>query len=339
MIVRMRKWVRQIGCVVAAAAFLLWLGAPAGAAQLRIRFSHVVAPQTPKGLAVSRFKRELELRSQGRITVEVHPAAQLYNDREEMQALRLGAVEMLAPSLSKFGRTGFPEFEIFDLPFLFDSQEDVRRLTQSRLGQRLLERLGRQQMVGLGYLDNGFKQMSARKPLLWPQDYQGLRMRVQSSLVIAAQMRALGAVPVVLDFSETRRALASAVVDATENPISNFWTQGMADVQSDLTLSQHAYLGYAVVVSEPFWKSLAEEDRVLIRQALDVALAYGNSIAATENEQALVALRASGKTRIHTLSRLQREALRQATAPAYDALARRIGTEWVDAARQAAHKR
>lgn len=339
MIVRMRKWVRQIGCVVVAAVCLLGLGSPAVAAQLRIRFSHVVAPQTPKGLAVARFKSELELRSQGRIAVEVHPAAQLYNDREEMQALRLGAVEMLAPSLSKFGRMGFAEFEIFDLPFLFDSQEDVRRLTQSRLGQRLLERLGRQQMVGLGYLDNGFKQMSARKPLLWPADYQGLRMRVQSSLVIAAQMQALGAVPVVLDFSETRRALATGVVDATENPISNFWTQGMADVQSDLTLSQHAYLGYAVVVSEPFWTSLAEDDRVLIRQALDVALAYGNSIAATENEQALAALRASGKTRIHTLSSAQRQALRYATAPTYEALARRIGSEWVDAARQAAHKR
>lgn len=339
MIVRMCTRVRQIGWVMVTVLCLLGWGSSALAAQVRIRFSHVVAPQTPKGLAVARFKSELEQRSAGRMTVDIHPAAQLYNDREEMQALRLGAVEMLAPSLSKFGRMGFPEFEIFDLPFLFDSQDDVRRLTQSRVGQRLLERLGRQQMLGLGYLDNGFKQMSARKPLLWPADYQGLRMRVQSSLVIAAQMQALGAVAVVLDFSETRRALAAGVVDATENPISNFWTQGMADVQSDLTLSQHAYLGYAVVVSEPFWKSLAASDQTLIRQALGAALDYGNSIAAAQNEQALSALRASGKTRVHTLSSAQREALRQATAPAYDALTRRIGAEWVDAARQAAHKR
>ncbi len=339
MIVRMGKWGRQTGWTVLVALCMWGQSMHTLAASVRIRFSHVVASQTPKGLAVERFKTTLEQRSQGRITVDIHPSAQLYNDREEMQALRLGAVEMLAPSLSKFGRMGFPEFEIFDLPFLFDSQDDVRRLTQGRLGQRLLERLGRQQMVGLGYLDNGFKHMSGRKPLLWPGDYAGVRMRVQSSLVIAAQMQALGAVPVVLDFSETRRALAAGVVDGTENPVSNFWTQGMADVQSDLTLSQHAYLGYAVVVGQPFWDSLAEADRQLIRQALNEALSYGNSIAAAENERALAALRASAKTRIHQLSPAQREALRQATAPAYGALARRIGSEWVEAAQQAAHKR
>jgi len=338
MIVGMNKWVCNLvrcgGLLLSLLLLPIWVLA----APVHIRFSHVVAAQTPKGLAVERFKQELERISDGAMVVDIFPSAKLYNDREEMQALKLGAVEMLAPSLSKFGRMGLPEFEIFDLPFLFDGKEDVRRLTQSRLGQRLLERLSRQHMVGLGYLDNGFKHMSANRPLLWPQDYRGLRMRVQSSQVIAAQMDALGAIPVVLDFSETRRALAARVVQGTENPISNFWTQGMADVQTDLVLSEHAYLGYAVVMGQAFWNKLSRLQQQWVRQALSTALAYGNSIAVRENELALQALMATGKTRIHRLTTEQREALRQATAPVYAGLGRRIGQEWIDAARQSTRK-
>ena len=307
-------------------------------AEVRIRFAHVVAEDTPKGQTALRFKDLLESRSAGQIRVEVYPSAQLYGDRDEIKAVQLGAVEMLAPSLSKFGAMGFAEFELFDLPFLFSSESDVHRITQGPLGQVLLQRLQRQQLVGLGFLDNGFKHMSANRPLLWPQDYRGLRMRVQSSQVIAAQMDALGAIPVVLDFSETRRALAARVVQGTENPISNFWTQGMADVQTDLVLSEHAYLGYAVVMGQAFWNKLSRLQQQWVRQALSTALAYGNSIAVRENELALQALMATGKTRIHRLTTEQREALRQATAPVYAGLGRRIGQEWIDAARQSTRK-
>lgn len=167
-----------IGCGGVALALLCATGAQA--APLHIRFSHVVAEDTPKGLAAHRFKVLVDQRSAGRIRVTVYPGARLYTDDDEMEALRLGAVEMLAPSLSKFGRVGFPEFELFDLPFLFDSMEAVRRITQGDIGARLLAQLGRQGMVGLGYLDNGFKQMSANRPLLTPADFKGLRMRVQS---------------------------------------------------------------------------------------------------------------------------------------------------------------
>ncbi|MDI1244966.1 MAG: DctP family TRAP transporter solute-binding subunit, partial [Rhodoferax sp.] len=194
---------------------------------IALRFSHVVAEETPKGLAANRFKVLVEQRSGGRIGVQVYPNAQLYGDHDEMQALQLGAVDLVAPSLSKFGRIGLPEFELFDLPFLFDDLNAVRRITLGPLGKKLLQGLPRQGLVGLGFFDNGFKQMSANRPLLEPKDFAGLRMRVQASRVIAAQMRALGAKPVTLAFSETRRALAAGVVDGTENPVSNFWTQAM----------------------------------------------------------------------------------------------------------------
>ncbi len=312
---------------------LLW---PALAqAEVVIRFSHVVARDTPKGLAVERFKSLVEQRSGGRIRVTVYPAARLYGDLDEMEALRLGAVEMLAPSLSKFGPIGFPEFELFDLPFLFERIADVHRVTEGEVGRRLLDSLQRQGLVGLGFFDNGFKQMSANRPLREPGDFKGLRMRVQASRVIAAQFRALGAQPVVLAFSETRRALAAGVVDGTENPVSNFWTQQMNEVQTDLSLTDHAYLGYAVVANQRFWTSLQTQDRDVLAQALRDALTYGNAIADAENARALQALQATGTTQVHLLSSRQRAELRATVQPVYDQLSARIGAQWLRDVRQA----
>jgi len=214
---------------------------------------------------------------------------------------------------------------------LFDNLEAVRRITHGALGQKLLAGLQRQGLVGLGFFDNGFKQMSANRPLLEPKDFVGLRMRVQASRVIAAQMRALGARPVTLAFSETRQALATGVVDGTENPVSNFWTQAMHEVQSDLSLTDHGYLGYAVVTNQRFWQSLGKPDRELINQALQEALAFANQIADTQNDRALAALRQAGTTRVHTLTDAQRSRLRQAVQPVQNALTQRIGPRWMKA--------
>ncbi len=306
--------------------------ARADAPAFTIRFSHVVAEDTPKGLAAQRFRALVEQRSGGRINAAVYPEGQLYGDHDEMQALQLGAVEILAPSLSKFGRIGFPEFELFDLPFLFPDLPSVRRVTQGALGQRMLERLQRQRLVGLGYMDNGFKQMSANRPLLEPKDFAGQRMRIQASRVLAAQMRALHAQPVTLAFSETRRALALGVVHGTENPVSNFWTQSMQEVQSHLSLTQHGYLGYAMVASQRFWTALAPADRVLIDEAMREAMAFGNQIADTQNDNALASLRAHGGTRIHPVSDEQKSHLRGAVQSVHEGLSARIGTQWLSEA-------
>lgn len=297
---------------------------------LKIRFAHVVARDTPKGLAVERFKTLVAERSGGRMVVEVYPGSTLYGDRDEMQALQAGAVEMLAPSLSKFGRVGFPEFELFDLPYLFDNLQDVHRITEGPLGARLLKGLERQGMVGLGFLDNGFKQMSANRPLLGVAAFKGLRMRVQTSRVIAEQMRALGALPVPLSFAVTEQALARGVVDGTENPLSNFWTQGMHRVQSDLTLTEHAYLGYAVITGERFWRSLSQIDQRLLQQAMSDALRYGNHIADSQNSKALLALRRAGTTAVHEPSAEQRALLREAVQPVHQQFSARTGKQYLE---------
>lgn len=296
----------------------------AAPAEVVIRFSHVVAQDTPKGQMVQRLGALVAQRSGGRMRVDIFPDSQLYGDEDEMEALKLGAVEMLAPSLSKFGNVGLPEFEVFDLPYLFTDTAQVQRLMHGPVGQRLLAQLERQQMVGLGFLDNGFKQMSARKPLRTAADFKGLRLRVQSSAVLVAQMQALGAQAVVLPFGETRRALVHGVVDGTENPLSNFLTQGLATVQPHVTLTQHGYLGYLVVTNPRFWASLKPADRALLRQCLQEALAFGNRKSAEMNQQAQDSLSRMPGLQLHVLTAAERIALRQAAQPAYAAFARSV---------------
>ena len=310
-------------CLLLAGAALAAVSGPA--VPVVIRFSHVVAHDTPKGRMALRLKALVEQRSGGHLRIEVYPDSQLYGDDDEMEALQLGAVEMLAPSLSKFGMAGMAEFEVFDLPFLFQDLAQVRCVTQGRIGRQLLARLPAQQMVGLGFLDNGFKQMSADRPLQQAADFKGLRLRVQASRVLTAQMRSLGAYPVVLPFGETQRALATGVVDGAENPLSNFLTQRLDTVQRDVTLTSHGYLGYAVVSNPRFWASLDAADRRLLVTALDEALAEGNRLSAQMNQQALAVLQASPGVRLHALSPAQRTAMRRAVQPAYDEFERRVG--------------
>ncbi|MBT9553153.1 MAG: DctP family TRAP transporter solute-binding subunit [Hydrogenophaga sp.] len=329
----LRRAVLGAACALAGG----WAGAARPAVLLR--FSHVVAPDTPKGQMALRFQSLVHARAGGRIRVEVHPASQLWGDDDEMEALRLGAVEMLAPSLSKFGMAGVPEFEVFDLPYLFADLAQVRRVTQGEVGRGLLQRLGRQQMLGLGFLDNGFKQMSAARPLRTPTDYRGLRVRVQASRVLGEQVRALGAQPVVLPFGETQRALASGVVDAAENPLSNFLTQGLAALQPHLTLTQHGYLGYAVVSHPRFWASLPSADRELLSEALAEALAHGNRLAAELDAQALATLRRTPGLQVHGLTPAERSALRRHLQTVYDGFQRSLGSALLKDVQQALDQR
>src|SRR6266403_1793386 len=214
--------------VILGAALSLALAAPALAqSPIVIKFSHVVAPNTPKGKGALKFQELAEKYTNGKVKVEVYPNSSLYKDKEELEALQLGAVQMLAPSLAKFGPIGVKEFEVFDLPFILPDKAALRRVTDGPLGKRLLKLLEPKGMVGLAYWDNGFKLMSANKPLREPEDFKGLKVRIQSSKVLESQMRALGAIPQVMAFSEVYQALATGVVDGTENPPSNEYTQKM----------------------------------------------------------------------------------------------------------------
>ena len=294
---------------------------------LVIKFSHVVAVDTPKGKAAEFFKAKAEELTKGKVKVEVYANSTLYKDKEEMEALQLGAVQMLAPSLAKFGPIGVKEFEAFDLPFMFDGYEALRKVTLGPVGRQLLDKLDSKGIKGLAYWDNGFKSFSANTPLKAPTDLKGKKFRIQSSKVLDEQMRALGALPQVIAFSEVYQALQTGVVDGTENPISNLYTQKMHEVQKHLALTEHGYLGYAVITNKKFWDGLPSDIRKQLEDALEQATRYANQIAKVENDQALEAVKKSGKTQIYVPTKEERLAFKKALVPVHQKMESRIGKD------------
>ncbi len=292
-----------------------------------IKFSHVVAPDTPKGLGAAFFAKRAAERTGGRIKVEVYPNSTLYKDKEELEALQLGAVQMVAPSLAKFSLLGVREFELYDLPYIFDSYADLHKVTQGPIGKSLFRKLEPKGIIGLAYWDNGFKSFSANTPILMPADLKGKKMRIQPSKVLEAQMRALDAIPRVMAFSEVYQALKIGVVDGTENPISNLFTQKMFEVQSHLTMTEHGYLGYVVIVDKKFWEALPADVRGQLDLAMKDATDYTNQIAKQQNDQDLELVRQSGKTRIHVPTLAQRLAFKKALIPVHREMASRIGED------------
>ena len=324
--------------ILGAAAALATVGFGTARAQgpIVIKFSHVVAPDTPKGKGAQRFKELAESRTNGKVKVEVYPNSQLYKDKEEMEALQLGSVQMLAPSLSKFGPLGAKEFEVFDLPFLFKDTAAFRAVTDGALGRELFAKLEPKGIRGMAYWDNGFHIMSANRPLHRVADFKGLKMRIQSSKVLDAQMRALGAIPQVMAFSELYQALQSGVVDGTEGTPSNFWTQKIYEVQKDMTLSNHGHLAYAAIVNKKFWDGLPADIRTTLDGCMKEATQYANAIAATENAQALEKIRASGKTNVYTPTAAEIAEWKKALMPVHKEMEARVGRETIAAAYKAA---
>jgi C4-dicarboxylate-binding protein DctP len=322
---------RKLILAAVSAAALVVVG-PASAADqpIVIKFSHVVASDTPKGKAADKFKELAEKYTDGKVKVEVYPNSTLYKDKEELEALQLGAVQMLAPSNSKFGPIGIKEFEVFDLPYILPDTKALRKVTEGPVGARLLKLLDAKGMTGLAYWDNGFKQMSANKKLVAPEDYKGLKFRIQSSKVLEAQFRALGAIPQVMAFSDVYQALQTGVVDGQENTWSNMYTQKMHEVQKYATVTNHGYIGYVVVVNKKFWDGLPADVRGQLEKAMKEATEFGNGQSAKENEEALEAIKKAGKTEIVTLTPEQDEAMRKAMMPVYKEVASRVGQPLIE---------
>ncbi|TMG96420.1 MAG: DctP family TRAP transporter solute-binding subunit [Betaproteobacteria bacterium] len=267
-----------------------------------IKFSHVVALDTPKGKGAEQFKKLAEERTKGRVKVEVYPNSQLYKDGEEMEALQLGSVQMLAPSVAKFGPLGVREFEVFDLPYIFDSYSDLHKVTEGAVGKMLFAKLESKGITGLAYWDNGFKDFSANKALKVPADVKGLKLRIQSSNVLEAEIRALGGIP-----------------------------QKMHEVQKYLTMTDHGVIEYAVIVNKKFWDGLPPDIRSALDSAMKDATKYANDIAKKENEDALEGVKKSGKTQIITLSPEEKAVWKKALLTVHKEQESRIGKDVIQA--------
>lgn len=322
---------RTFAIAASMAVLALGLTGPALAqSPIIIKFSHVVATDTPKGKGAEKFKELAEKYTGGKVKVEVYPNSTLYKDKEELEALQLGSVQMLAPSNSKFGPLGIREFEVFDLPYILPDLKTLRKVTEGPLGTKLLKLLDAKGITGLAYWDNGFKQMSANKKLVTPADYQGVKFRIQSSRVLQAQFKALSSLPQVMAFSEVYQALQTGVVDGQENTWSNIYTQKMHEVQKYITETNHGYIGYVVIVNKKFWDDLPADIRDQLSKAMKEATAFSNTQSQKENDDALAEIKKSGKSEIIKLTPEQDEAMRKAMEPVYKDAASRVGQSLID---------
>src|SRR3974377_1627760 len=292
-------------------------GSALAQAQIVIKFSHVVANDTPKGNGALKFKELAEKYTNGKAKIEVYPNSTLYKDKEEIEALQLGSVQMLAPSTAKFAPLGAKEFEALDLPNLFKDEAAYSKAMKGPVGKWLFQKLESKGITGLAYWDTGFQMVSANRLLINPSDFQGLKFRISGSKIADQYFRELGSIPQIMAFSEVYQALQTGVVDGCENTPSNYLTQKFHEVQKHITVSYHAHLQYTVIVNSKFWNGLPADIRTQLTKDMAEATDYTNSIARKENKDALRAIKASGKTTLHYLTDEKRAAWQKAMAPTY----------------------
>lgn len=316
--------------LLAAGAFLV-SGMAFAQKPIIIKFSFVTPAESSKGMAAEFFKKQAEEKTGGRVKIELYPNSTLYKDKEELEALNLGAVQMLAPTLGKFGPAGAREFELFDLPFLFDNYDQVHKITEGPIGKKMLASLADKGMTGLAFWDSGFKQMNANKPLKTLADFKGTKMRIFSSKVLDAQMRSFGANPQVLPASEIYSSMQTGLVDGGENVEAIFYKFKFYEVQKYMTISNHGYTGYAVVVNKKFWDGLPADIRTALDSAMKASTAYANQLALKENADGLEAVRKSGKTEIYELPPGERAQWKKVSFKVHAASADRIGKDLLNA--------
>ena len=321
-----------------AAATVATIGLMAGPALAQkpivIKFSHVVADSTPKGYGALTFKKLVEERLGGKVKVEVYPNSQLYGDAKEMEALALGDVQLIAPSLSKFDRYT-KQLQVFDLPFLFEDIKAVDRFQGSETGKKLLKSMEKKGFIGLGYWHNGMKQLSANTALLTPEDAAGLKFRVQNSDVLVEQFQAVGGVPQKMAFAEVYQALQTGTVDGAENPWSNIYSQKFFEVQKYITESNHGVLDYMVVTNTDFWNGLPKDVRGQLETIMDEVTVAVNKMADDINMRDRQRIAESGKSEILALTPEQRKAWVKAMQPVWKQFEGDIGADVITAAQAA----
>src|SRR6516164_138685 len=329
-----RKSMKRLTATFAAAvALAVVCFAPIGAAgadPIVIKFSHVVSPDAPKGKAALLFKQLAEKYTNGKVTVEVYPNSSLYKDKEELEALQLGSVQLLAPSISKFGPLGVKEFDVFDLPFLMSDDTHARQMMASPMMGELNKKLEDKGVTPVAYWDNGTYVYTANVPLNMPDDFRGLKMRIQGSKVLDAVARQLGAIPQIIAFGELYQALQTGVVDGEDNVPSNIWTQKFYDVQKYLTVSYHGRLTYSLLTNKKFWDGLPADVRPGVDRAVKESTQFFNDTAAKDNDDALKQIKASGKVQMHVLTDTEKQAWITKLMPVHKEMQSRFGKEFIE---------
>ncbi len=295
-----------------------------------IRFSHVVGEETPKGLAARKFAELMHERTDGFVEVQVFPNGYLYKDGEEIDALLKGDLQMIAPATSKV--TEFvPEWMVMDLPFAFETLDQVHEYLYGPVGQELMNKLTDDGMLALGVWDNGFKQITNnRNPVIDPEDVSGLRFRIMPSDVIDRQFRLLGAIPEVYAFNEVFQLLENNEIDAQENTLSNISSKNIHTLQQYLTISNHGYLGYVILVNYDFWQQLPEDIRVIFQETLAEVTEWEMDLAQELNQKKREELTECQCIEIHEWTEKEREQWEEALKPVYSYYIDRFGAKYIE---------
>jgi len=301
------------------------------AAPILIKFSHVVAENTPKGQMANKFKQLVDERLAGKVVVEVFPNSQLFGDNNVLEAMALGDVQLAAPALSKFEKYT-SSLQIFDLPFLFKDMAAVEKFQQGPVGQKMLMSMKKKGLIGLGYLHNGMKQISSNEPLRVPADAAGKKFRIMTSDVLAAQYEAIDAMPLKKPFSEVFTLLQTKAIDGQENSWSNIYSKKFYEVQPYITETDHGVLDYLVVTSTEFWLGLPDDIRVEVKKALDEAIAFGNEVSAQKAINDRQKIIDSKRTEIIKLTDAERQKWVDAMKPVWKQFEDAIGKEYIEAA-------
>ena len=303
-----------------------------------IKFSHVVAEDTPKGKGALLFKKLVEERLAGKVKVEVYPNSTLFGDANEIEALKKGEVQMLAPSLSKF-EAYTKQLQVFDLPYLFNDLEAVKRFQKREKSRELLRSMSKDGIYGLGYWNNGMKVLTANRELHKPEDAKGLAFRIQPSSVLEAQFAQLGATTVKMPFAEAFKALQAGTIQGTEGPWSNVATQKIDTVQPYVIETGHGSISYMLITNHKFWISIPYETRTELEAIVDEVTAQVNKEAEAMNEKDREKVIAAGKAKVITLTPEEREAWRQAMMPVWKKYEAEIGADVLRAAQTVNRKR
>jgi len=325
-----RRTAMKTAAAALAAVPVFGFGKPALADPLVVKFSHVVSPDAPKGKAALLFKQLAEKYTDGKVTVEVYPNSSLYKDKEELEALQLGSVQLLAPAISKFGPLGVREFDVFDLPFLMSDDARAHQMMASPMMEEFNKKLEDKGVKPLAYWDNGAHVYTSNRPLIMPDDFQGMKMRIQGGKVQDASARQLGAIPQIIGFGELYQALQTGVVDGEDNVPSNIWTQKFYDVQKYLTVSYHQRLTYALITNAKFWNALPADVRPGLDRAVKETTDYFIDTAAKDNAAALDQIKATGKVDVHVLTDAEKKAWIAKLMPVHQEMESRFGKEFID---------
>jgi C4-dicarboxylate-binding protein DctP len=317
--------------MIVAAAMLFALVGTVSAAPIKIRFSHVVSPNTPKGQAADMFAKLANERLAGKVEVQVFPNSQLYTDGKVLDALSTGSVEMAAPSTAKF-TSWVPQLQLFDLPFLFKNSDSLYQTIDGDVGKKLYRMLGKKNMLGLAMWDNGFKQIGNNKrEIKTPAGAGGIKYRIMSSKVLESQFKAVGGNPLVMPFSEVYSALEQGVIDGQENTWSNMYSKKFYEVQKYITGTDHGYLGYMVVTNAQFWNYLPKDIRTELEAILAEVTAWIRVNALKINMEQKQKIVDAGTTKVTELTEAEKDEFRKAFKPVHDEFRDVIGGDLIDA--------